>query len=187
MTKHFNLVRYKELLQLEESGKYSLLDETFLELLTYQASIGGQISYNQKENYFSLIEKYLSRVITPREFRLKFSEMEKQDSRTADIILKDFQELEVFTLADDLKEFSDLISEISTLCFEFDEFWDGTMEPMSESEFYSLVNNHYLQLQEAFPFGNFKNQAYEHLVDRSFKILMFTIGLNILFNIYIIN
>ena len=59
MTKHFNLVRYKELLQLEESGKYSLLDETFLELLTYQASIGGQISYNQKENYFSLIEKYL--------------------------------------------------------------------------------------------------------------------------------
>lgn len=76
MTKHFNLVRYKELLQLEESGKYSLLDETFLELFTYQASIGGQISYNQKENYFSLIEKYLSRVITPREFRLKFSEME---------------------------------------------------------------------------------------------------------------
>jgi hypothetical protein len=44
MTKHFNLVRYKELLQLEESGKYSLLDQTFLELLTYQASIGGQIS-----------------------------------------------------------------------------------------------------------------------------------------------
>jgi len=36
--------------------------------------------------------------------------MEKQDSRTADIILKDFQELEVFTLADDLKEFSDLKS-----------------------------------------------------------------------------
>ena len=83
--------------------------------MTYQASIGGQISYNQKENYFSLIEKYLSRVTTLRKFRLKFSEMEKQDSRTADIVLKDFQELEVFTLADDLKEFYDLKSEISTL------------------------------------------------------------------------
>ena len=105
------------MLQLEESGKYSLLDETFLELLTYQASIEGQISYNQKENYFLLIEKYLNRVITPREFRLKISEMENQDSRTADVILKDFQELEVFMLADDLKEFSDLESEISTLCF----------------------------------------------------------------------
>jgi hypothetical protein len=53
MTKPFNLLRYKKLLQLEESGKYSLLDETFLELLIYQASIGCQISYNQKENYFS--------------------------------------------------------------------------------------------------------------------------------------
>jgi hypothetical protein len=39
MTKHFNLLPYKELLQLKESGKYSLLDETFLELFTYQASV----------------------------------------------------------------------------------------------------------------------------------------------------
>ena len=172
MTKHFNLVRYKELLQLEESGKYSLLDETFLELLTYQASIGGQISYNQKENYFSLIEQYLSRVIEPHEFRLKFSEMEKQDSRTADIILKDFQELEVFTLADDLKEFSG-----------YYEVWDGTMEPMSESEFYNLVNNSYLQFQKAFPVLSSKNLAYENLISRSFKILTLSIGLGILLNL----
>jgi hypothetical protein len=57
MTKYFNLVRYKELLQLEESGKHSVFDKTLLELLTYQASIENQVSYNQKENYFSLIEK----------------------------------------------------------------------------------------------------------------------------------
>ena len=42
--------------------------------------------------------------------------------------------------------------EISTLCFEYDEVWDGTIEPMSESEFYALINNHYLQLKEAFRF-----------------------------------
>ena len=183
MTKYFNLVRYKELLQLEESGNYSLLDENDLELLTYQASIEDQISYNQKENYFSLIEKYLSRVIAPREFRLKFSEMEKQDSRTADIILNDFQELEVFTLAENLKEFSDLISEISTLCFGYYEVWDGTMEPMSESEFYNLVNNSYLQFQKAFPVLSSKNLAYENLISRSFKILTLSIGLGILLNL----
>ena len=68
MTKHFHLVCYKELLQLKESEKYSLLDETFLELLTYKVSIGGQIFYNQKENYFSLIESYLSREIAPDKF-----------------------------------------------------------------------------------------------------------------------
>jgi hypothetical protein len=75
--------------------------------------------------------------------------MKKDDSAKATIILENFQELEVFTLAKDLEKFSDLISQISTLCLEFDEVWDGTMEPMSESEFYSLVNNHYLQFQES--------------------------------------
>ena len=183
MKKHFNLSRYKELLQLKESGKDSLFDETFLELLTYQASIGDQISYNRKENYFSLIDKYLSRVIAPHEFRSKFSEMENQDSRTASIILQDFQELEVFRLADDLKEFSDLISQISTLCFGYYEVWDGTMEPMSESEFYNLVNNSYLQFQKAFPVLSSENLAYENLISRSFKILTLSIGLGILLNL----
>lgn len=156
MEKHFNLLRYKELLRLEEKGVISFLD---LELLTYRASVAEQIYYNRKKDYFIVIHEYLSRIITPYEFRSKFLQMKKDDSAKATIILKNFQELEVFTLAKDLEKFSDLISEISTLCFEFDEGWDGTMEPMSESEFYSLVNNHYLQLQEAFPFGNFKNKV----------------------------
>jgi len=187
MEKHFNLSRYKELLQLEEKGWISFLDS---ELVTYKASVGKQIRYNRKKDYFIVIHEYLSQIITLYEFRSKFLQMGNDDSAKATIILENFQELEVFTLAKDLKKFSYLISEISTLCSEFYELWDGTMEPMSESKFYSLVNNHYLQLQEAFPFGNFKNLAYEHLVDRSFKILMFTIGLNILLillNIYIIN
>jgi len=190
MTKYFNLSRYKELLQLEESVKDSLLDKTFVELLSYQASIGGQISYNRKENYFSLIDKYLNRVIAPNEFRSKFLEMEKQDSRAVDIILEDFQELEVFTLADDLKEFSDFKIEISTLCFGYYEVWDGTMERMSESEFYNLVNNCYLQFQKAFPVLFSNNLAYENLISRSFKILTWIIGLGILlifYNIYNIN
>jgi len=68
--------------------------------------------------------------------------MEKEDSEKSTRILEDFQELEVLTLANDLEKFSDLIGQISTLCFEYDEVWDGTMEPMSESEFYYLVNNH---------------------------------------------
>ena len=130
MTKNFNVVRYQELLKLEENGKISFLD---LELLTYQASIEDQISYNQKEKYFSLIEQYLSRVIAPHEFRLKFSEMENQDSRTAGLILKDFQQLEVFTLADDHKEFSDLISEISTNNFESDVTGITPISPMDEN------------------------------------------------------
>ena len=123
--------------------------------MTYKASVGKQIRYNRKKDYFIVIHEYLSQIITPYEFRSKFLQMKKDDSAKATIILRNFQELEVFTLAKDLKKFSDLIVPISTLCFEYDEVWDGTMEPMSESEFYYLVNNRYLQLQEAFPFGNY--------------------------------
>jgi len=106
--------------------------------------------------------------------------MGKQDSRTAYIIQQDFQKLEVFTLANDLEEFSDLRREISMLCLEYDEIWDETMERMSESEFYSLVNDYYLQLQKAFPVLSCQNLAYEELISRSFKILAGIIGLGIL-------
>lgn len=149
MEKSFNLSRYKELLKLEANGDITFLD---LELLSFKASVAQQMCYNRKKDYFLLIDEYLNRVIPPYEFRSKFLQIKKEDSKKSIIILEDFKKLEGFTLAKNLEKFSDLISEISTLCFEYDEVWDGTMEPMSESEFYSLINNYYLQLQEAFPF-----------------------------------
>ena len=143
MKKYFNLSRYKELLKLEEKGEISFLD---LELLSLQASVEQQMCYNRKKDYFILIDKYLSQIISSSEFRSKFLQMEKEDSKKASIILENIQELEVLTLANNLEKYSDLIGQISTLCFEYDEVWDGTMEPMSESEFYCLVlvNNYYL-------------------------------------------
>ncbi len=140
MEKDFNLSRYKELLKLQENGKISFLD---FELLGFKATVAQQMCYNRKKDYFILIDKYLSRIIPPYEFRSKFLQMEKEDSEKSTIILEDFQELEVFTLAKDLEKFSDLIDQISTLCFEYGEVWDGTMEPMSESEFYNLLNHYY--------------------------------------------
>jgi hypothetical protein len=82
--------------------------------------------------------------------------MEKEDSEKGTRIREDFQELEVFTLAKDLEIFSDLMNQISTLCLEYPELGDRNIERISESEFYSLVNKHYLELQEAFPFENLK-------------------------------
>lgn len=39
MKNHFNLLCYKELLQLEKSSKDSLFDKIFFELLNYQSKI----------------------------------------------------------------------------------------------------------------------------------------------------
>ncbi len=153
MKKLFNLPRYKELLEQEKNGEISLLDREFL---SYSASVEMQICYDRKKDYFILIHEYLSRSISPCEFRSKFLQMDKEDFEKSNIIIQDFQKLEVFTLAKDLEKFANLQCQISTLCFEYDEVWDGTMERMSESEFYDLVNKYYLQLQEAFPSEDFK-------------------------------
>lgn len=119
--KYFNLSAYKKLLKFEDSGKNSLLDKKNLELLTYRASVTQQIIYNRKNHYFLLIHQYLTRSILPSEFRVQFLQIEKEDSKKAAIILKDFLQLEVFSLAEDLDEFSDLMGKISNLCFEYDE------------------------------------------------------------------
>jgi len=83
--------------------------------------------------------------------------MEEEDSQKATTILKDFQQLEVFSLAEDLDEFSGLIRQISDLCFDFDELWDGIISQMSENKFYYLINNLYSQLQKVFP-SNFSSK-----------------------------
>ena len=70
--------------------------------------------------------------------------MQKEDSNKSTRIFEDLQELEVFTLANNLEKFSNLIGQISTLFFEYDEVWDGTLKSILESEFYNLVNNYYL-------------------------------------------
>lgn len=188
MTKKINLSRYKELFRLDPINKYSFSDEIFLEFLDYQASIECQICYNRKEKYFSLINKYLSGILTPYEFRSKFLKMERQDSERASTICEDFEALEIFTLADDLENFSDLKNQISTLCFEYGEiFDDGSGERMTEIEFYSLVNSRYFQLQRFFPVLSSNNLPYEKLISRSFKMLTSIIGSEIVLVLFYIS
>lgn len=94
MANQFNLLRYKELLELEKNNKVTFLD---LELLTYKASIESQICYNRKENYFSLIEKYLKGKLAGHDFRSKFLKMETSDRKTAYTIKRNFQLAKLFS------------------------------------------------------------------------------------------
>ena len=41
------------------------------ELLSFKATVVKQMCYNRKKDYFILIDEYLSRIITPYEFRSK--------------------------------------------------------------------------------------------------------------------
>ncbi len=187
MVKKFNLTRYKELLKLDPIS-LSDADDIFLEFLGYEASIGSQICYNRKEEYFSLINKYLIGILTPYQFRSKFLKMESEHWEKVPAISENFEALEIFTLADDLENFSHLKIQIWTLCYEFAEILDdGRGKRMTEIEFYSLVNRNYFQLQRFFPLLSTSNLPYQKLVDRSFKILKWILGSEIVLVLFYFN
>ena len=94
-----------------------------------------------------LINKYLNQLITPSEFRIEFLKMEKQDGTKANKILQDYQQLSVFSLVDNLEEFSNIMGQISDLCLEVRELGYG--DGLSKDEFYYSVNNLYLQLKKS--------------------------------------
>jgi len=154
MNNSFNVTRYSELIEKETAlanKKKSLFYENrseYLELLNYQASVEQQITYNRKNDYFLLINKYLNQLITPSEFRIEFLKMEKQDGTKAKKILQDFQQLSFFSLVENLEEFSNLMGQISDLCLEVRELGYG--EGLSKDEFHHSVNNLYLQLKKSF-------------------------------------
>lgn len=175
MKKKFYFTGYKELVDMENCGKIVFLDANYFKLLRYQTSVGKQLIYNRKEDYYSIINKYLNKTLTLLEFRTQFLDMEKEDIEKGYIILGNIQELEVFYLVEDLEKFSKLIGEIIDLCEDY-----YIIEPMPETEFYVLVNKYSQQLQENFPFKNSANIEYEHLISRSFTFLFFTIELEIL-------
>jgi hypothetical protein len=149
MKKEFNFTGYKELVDMKNCGEIVFLGANYFKLLRYQTSVGKQLIYNRKEDYYSIINKYLNKTLTLIEFQTQFLDMEKEDIEKGYVILENIQELEVFYLVEDLEKFSRLIGEIIDLCEDY-----YIIEPMPETEFYFLVKKYYHQLQDAFPFKN---------------------------------
>lgn len=79
MAKQFDFRRYQELIKLDEMKKGGLdfWSKDFRELLQFQGSIQSQISYNRKDQYFSLVQKYLNGMLTVYEFQSNFLELEE--------------------------------------------------------------------------------------------------------------
>lgn len=177
MKKKFNLSDYQKLLEMAENNKIVFLDDKFIKLLEYKCSISDQIAYERRVTYFLLIDKYLNQSISIHELEHTLKEMKENDIQQRNIILNDFQKLENFYISKDAYTLSDLVSTIYQICCDNNISWDKNTKPMSDSELWHLINDCYLQLQKTFPFENFSNQAYKHLISRSFKFLILTLGL----------
>ena len=132
MSNNFNLKHYLDVL-----GKQDLTEMDELQLLSYGALVERQISYNRKDEYFSLIRQYLAKKINPSTFRGKFLEMQKADDDTTKIIKENFEQLSNISIDLELEleedPFSlliDLIYDNSMLAVEF-----GPEDGISEDEF----------------------------------------------------
>ncbi len=142
------MARYRELNEKEKifdsQGKLFLAENPteFRELLTYQASVEIQMMYNQKNNCLLLLDKYIHHLISSFEFVSEFSKMEKNAASEADKILQDYEQLSVFSIAENLEEFSNITDQISELCFES---WE--LGGPSEDEFYSSMKDLYFQFK----------------------------------------
>ena len=102
MKKKFDIPAYEELVDMENRGEIVFFDANYFKLLRYRTSVGKQLSYNRKEDYYSIIEKYLNKNLTLLEFRTQFLNMERADMEKGYIILGNRQELKVFYLTEDL-------------------------------------------------------------------------------------
>ena len=189
MENYFNLSKYQKLLKLKENNEISLSDEDFMELLKYEVYVQDQISYDRKDEYFLLIIKFLNRSLGIYNFESQMKELREQDNQKSKIVLENPQELQAFTLASDLKIFSNSINNISEVCFDFYESFND-LESITKDELYDSVHKYYSELQAAFPtaqeIAESTKRNYEELIFRSFKVLAISLGLilglNVLFS-----
>jgi hypothetical protein len=121
-------------------------DPTFIELLSFEASVETQVFYNHKNKYFALIQKYLGEIINPNVFRGQFIEMVNEDLKKSHKILNNFEELSTFWIDLELDDFSSLFGNMHETClyaFEFED-QDGAMP---EDKFRDSILKIFTQMQ----------------------------------------
>ena len=152
MVDKFNVSQYRELLKkesiLSEQNKFLFDESDSLEVLSYQATVYRQIYFSRRNEYCSLIKKYLNTTIPPHKFRARFLKMVKQDDEKAEKILQDFKQLSSFSIDGNLDGFSSLFGRISNKCLQAFEFGlknDGYGIP--KDEFRNSIEKTYFQIQ----------------------------------------
>ena len=130
MSNNLNIKNYIKLLK-----KPDLTETDKTELFSYKALVEQQISYNRRNEYFSLIQEFLAKKMNPSTFRAKFFEMQQQDVDNLEILEKDVEQLSNFSIDFQVQEspFSrliDLLYDSSMLANEL-----GPEDGISEGEF----------------------------------------------------
>lgn len=144
--------RYKELLEKESrlnKQNSSLIYENreeFLELLSYPARVQNQIAYERRNDYYSLISKYIQQILTLDEFRWEFIQMETREGADTSAIRDDLEQLAAFSVDSKADEFSSLTNQLSEDVSVAEEF--GPEDGISDAQFHDSIQKTYLKMQK---------------------------------------
>ena len=122
MTKTFNKIRSIELLKKDqslESKNRSLYKEDrieYRELLSYGVILYNQIIYNQRHDYISLIEKYVTNEIDSLLLKLQFFQIQREDKKIKKDLENNIERLSNVLIDSKSDEFSLLIADIFDAC-----------------------------------------------------------------------
>jgi len=141
----FNINRYKELTDLENSKVDNLEYALVIELLKLRIEVEDQITYNHKNNYLTLIQEYLDKKILFNVFRAEFMALIREDSKKLNNLLQDFEALSNLWIELNIEDFTEPIDDIYDLCLGFCEL-DGN--GMSEEECQKIVDKYIFKLQK---------------------------------------
>lgn len=155
MTKTFNKIRSIELLKKDqslESKNRSLYKEDrieYRELLSYGVILYNQIIYNQRHDYISLIEKYVTNEIDSLLLKLQFFQIQREDKKIKKDLENNIERLSNVLIDSKSDEFSLLIADIFDAC----EALKSDSEPeeaygITELQFRAFLEKTFLQMKK---------------------------------------
>ena len=155
---NFNKIRYIELLKKEEIFKnqkinfYKENPEEYEELSSYKIILENQIYYNQKDQYISLIKKYLKENAGEKTFVWDFFDIFRKNNEDVKILEKDILEqgikiLTNFRIDSKSTGFSDFITQIITLC-ESVTFSSEEPSRITSDQFRDSIENIFFKIQK---------------------------------------
>ena len=155
MTKTFNKIRSKKKKKKDqslESKNRSLYKEDrieYRELLSYGVILYNQIIYNQRHDYISLIEKYVTNEIDSLLLKLQFFQIQREDKKIKKDLENNIERLSNVLIDSKSDEFSLLIADIFDAC----EALKSDSEPeeaygITELQFRAFLEKTFLQMKK---------------------------------------
>lgn len=174
MTKNFNFLKYKNLVEedktLESFGKSLYLENPmkYSELLSYEIILEYNIIYQKKLEYYNLVRSYIHNEISYGSFSSKFFKMEKEAQANLKNCRKNLDQISNLVIDSKEKNFANLIHELSD---NFEFVIDIPENQITESKVRLVIEEIFSKMQKIMDLKSRTIYSSEELINRSFTIL----------------